>query len=629
MQILRAGALVVGTGCAGYNAADWLCAYGVPDVCLVTEGREAGTSRNAGSDKQTYYKLSLASGAADSPRQMARDLFAGGGVHGDTALCEAAGSARAFLKLNLLGVPFPTNRYGEFVGYKTDNDPRMRATSVGPLTSRAMTEALERSALQRGARLCDRMQVVRLIVEAGRVHGLLALDLDRLGEEDHGLTLFLTPFVVLCTGGPALVYERTVYPPSQTGCTGAALLAGAQGCNLNHWQYGIASTAFRWNLSGSYQQVLPRYVSVDAQGVEREFLPEALGGAARALRMVFRKGYEWPFDSARAAESSQVDLAVYRETEELGRRVYLDYAQDPAGFSAEAMGAEAREYLERSRALAPTPIERLRRMNPQAIALYRSHGIDLARDRLEIAVCAQHHNGGLAVDAHWQTSVEGLYAAGESAGTFGAARPGGSALNSGQVGSQRAAEHIAFLAARREPDEALALEAVRRFCAEMASRLDPSAPPPAQILASTRREMTRCAAHLRDEAGMAALAERIAGLPPVRARCAQELPDALRAQDVLAAQAAALSAMRLSAARSGSLGSALVRGRAAGDPLAGCALRTRREGDAFVSDYVPVRPLPAGDDWFETVWHEYNSIHRIAEEETEHGRNHSPDARGL
>ena len=105
------------------------------------------------------------------------------------------------------------------------------------------------------------MQVVHLIVEAGRVHGLLALDLDRLGEEDHGLTLFLTPFVVLCTGGPALVYERTVYPPSQTGCTGAALLAGAQGCNLNHWQYGIASTAFRWNLSGSYQQVLPRYVS--------------------------------------------------------------------------------------------------------------------------------------------------------------------------------------------------------------------------------------------------------------------------------------------------------------------------------------------------------------------------------
>ena len=98
---------VVGSGCAGLNAADWLAALGAEDVLLVTENMRYGTSRNTGSDKQTYYKLSLASGAADSPRQMARDLFAGGGVHGDTALCEAAGSARAFLKLNLLGVPFP------------------------------------------------------------------------------------------------------------------------------------------------------------------------------------------------------------------------------------------------------------------------------------------------------------------------------------------------------------------------------------------------------------------------------------------------------------------------------------------------------------------------------------------
>ncbi|MGI5883877.1 MAG: FAD-binding protein [Candidatus Spyradocola sp.] len=616
MKILRAGALVVGTGCAGYCAADWLCTYGVRDVCLVTEGREKGTSRNAGSDKQTYYKLSLAAGSADSPRQMARDLFAGGGVHGDTALCEAAGSARAFLKLNLLGVPFPTNRYGEFVGYRTDNDPRMRATSVGPLTSRAMTEALERSALQKGARLHDRMQVVRLVVAQGRVHGLLALDLDHLEDEDRGLTLFLSPFVVWCTGGPALVYERTVYPPSQTGATGVALLAGAEGCNLNHWQYGLASTAFRWNLSGSYQQVLPRYVSVDAQGVEREFLPETLGGAARALEMVFRKGYEWPFDSARAAASSQVDLAVYRETVELGRRAYLDYTREPAGFSPEALGAEAREYLERSRALVPTPVERLRRMNPQALALYRSHGIDLAREKLEIAVCAQHHNGGLAVDADWQTTISGLYAAGEAAGTFGASRPGGSALNSGQVGAQRAAEHIAFRAGAREPDAAFGRAEAARFLEELQARIDPSAPAPAQILGQTRQEMTRCAAHLRDEAGMAALEARIAALPPVRARRAQELPAALRAQEVLAAQAAVLSAMRLSAARSGSLGSALVRGKAAGDPLPGCVLRTRREGTGFASDYGPVRPLPEGEDWFETVWHEYNAVHHIEEEES-------------
>ena len=42
-----------------------------------------------------------------------------------------------------LGVPFPSNEYGEFVGYKTDHDPASRATSAGPLTSKFMTEKLQ------------------------------------------------------------------------------------------------------------------------------------------------------------------------------------------------------------------------------------------------------------------------------------------------------------------------------------------------------------------------------------------------------------------------------------------------------------------------------------------------------
>lgn len=63
-------------------------------------------------------------------------------------------------------------------------------------------------------------------------------------------------------------------------------------------------------------------------------------------------------------------------------------------------------------------------MNPGAIALYKSHGIDLARESLEIGVCAQHHNGGIAVDCHWETDIAGLFVVGEAAGTFGVRRPG-------------------------------------------------------------------------------------------------------------------------------------------------------------------------------------------------------------
>ena len=50
--------LIIGSGCAGFNAADRLYNFGVRDIAIITEGINMGTSRNTGSDKQTYYKLS-------------------------------------------------------------------------------------------------------------------------------------------------------------------------------------------------------------------------------------------------------------------------------------------------------------------------------------------------------------------------------------------------------------------------------------------------------------------------------------------------------------------------------------------------------------------------------------------
>lgn len=82
MALITLDAAVVGSGCAGFNAADWLWDFGVRDIGIFTDGILRGTSRNTGSDKQTYYKLSLAADEADSAAQMAADLFAGGGWTG-------------------------------------------------------------------------------------------------------------------------------------------------------------------------------------------------------------------------------------------------------------------------------------------------------------------------------------------------------------------------------------------------------------------------------------------------------------------------------------------------------------------------------------------------------------------
>ena len=56
---IQADALVVGSGAAGFNAAVSLKKQGLKRVVLISSGLERGTSRNTGSDKQTYYKLGL------------------------------------------------------------------------------------------------------------------------------------------------------------------------------------------------------------------------------------------------------------------------------------------------------------------------------------------------------------------------------------------------------------------------------------------------------------------------------------------------------------------------------------------------------------------------------------------
>ena len=580
--------LIIGSGCAGFHAAERLYRLGVRDIAILTEGRTMGTSRNTGSDKQTYYKLSLCGREGDSVREMAETLYGGGGVMGEIALTEAAYSARCFLHLVELGVPFPTNEYGEYAGYKTDHDPRSRATSCGPLTSKYMTEALERAVTEYGIELLDGLRAVRLLTEDGCIRGVAAVSMET-GE----YTVFSCRNVILCTGGPAGVYENTVYPESQHGGSGLAIEAGADMVNLEEWQYGIASTSFRWNLSGTYQQVLPRYFSVDEAGVTREFLFDALG--TESLGLIFLKGYQWPFDVRKTEGSSKIDLLVSREIKR-GRRVYLDFTRNPHGLENgfSVLPEEAYRYLERSEALFGTPIERLSKMNRGAIDLYRSHGIDLFREPIEIAVSAQHCNGGVAVDANWQTSIKGLYAAGEAAGTFGVYRPGGSALNSTQVGGLRAAEHIAA----QKDSSPIQAAYDHRPPVRYGENCVPT------LRTELRREMSRVADFERSIPGMQTLSERVGVLlehffETVTVPSEREVPELLQFRDMLLTMQSVLSAMLLSAKEIGTHGSAFIKDdpRPATQETRTTRTLTRRGG----SEIVPVSPLPDPELWFETL----------------------------
>lgn len=435
--MLRFNTVIIGSGAAGYAAADRLLSFGMKNIAMLTYSKNAGTSRNAGSDKQTYYKLSCTD--EDSAVKMADALSFGGGMHKDTAFVEASNSMHCFNHLVEYGVPFPTDKYGRFVGYKTDHDNARRGTSAGPLTSKYMTECLEKNVLSNKVfTLLDETAAIRIVTENNKAIGLIALQ--KNGSSYRFLPI-QAKYIIAATGGASTVYKNTVYPDSQAGAFGLLADAGCKFCNLTEWQYGIASLGVKWNLSGSYQQVIPTYYSVDENGNKTEFLNSVFKNTAEVCDNIFLKGYQWPFDSKKIHASSKIDLAVSREKAK-GRRVYMDFRKNPSGFDFTALSNTAKEYLLFAGADGKTPFDRLKQLNPQAIAFYKSRGIDLAEQPLEIAVCAQHINGGADVDINWQTSVENLFAVGETAGTFGIYRPGGSALNSTQVGALRAAEYI-------------------------------------------------------------------------------------------------------------------------------------------------------------------------------------------
>ena len=634
--------VIVGSGAAALNCADHLYSYGQRDIAVVTEKIGGGTSNNTGSDKQTYYKLSVSGSEPDSPYDMAKALFDGGSMHGDIALIEATMSTQEFFHLVNIGVQFPHDYLGGFVGYKTDHDPRQRATSAGPWTSSQMFKCLLGKVQDKSIPIFDEHDVIAILTEGNRVIGVAAIDKTNLESDTFGLLFFHAENVVFGVGGPGGLYKTSVYPKCHLGAIGLALEVGSRAVNLTESQFGLASTKFRWNVSGTYQQVIPRYISTDTQGEdEREFLNEYFPNMSKLATDVFLKGYQWPFDPRKIPNygSSLIDVLVYIETVVKGHHVFMDFRQNPQGnerigrFSFKDLEPDAYNYLKNSDALFGTPIQRLEKMNPMAIELYAKNGIDLKTEPLQVAVCAQHNNGGLAGDIWWESNIRHLFPVGEVNGSHGVYRPGGSALNSGQVGSLRAAQRIANVYTDSGfPPEAFEKVAMRRgqellLLMEKLGDTAGGHSEVAQFRDEFQQRMSSFGAHIRShetiKKALTRAYEQIVRFSQMRIAHRSEIPAALQNRHLVLAHAAYLEAIRAYLdAGGGSQGSYLVKDKN-GDPVLevlGEEWRYKPENPEmrqkvletvlgkdgkFHSEWKPRRPIPQETSWFENVWNSY------------------------
>ena len=661
--------VIVGAGAAGMNCAVHLYEFmkqkGVADaqtrIAVITRGLPLGASRMSGSDKQTYYKMGTSPDVSDSAESFAKTLTAAGCTHGDLALAEAVGSLREFYHLVQLGVPFPHDAMGSFAGYKTDHDPYERATSAGPKTSKMMSEFLQAQVETYGVAIFDQQEVVQLLTFAGgqkrSIVGVVTMDRKAQEGANYALNLFLAENIVLAAGGPGGLYETTVYPKGQLGIHGVAFEAGLAGENLTESQFGLASIKFRWNVSGTYMQVIPRIYSTDADGNdEREFLATYFPTMGKMASNIFLKGYQWPFDPQRIEnlQSSLIDILVFNETQK-GRHVFMGFRSNavPAGsmrqFDLNELEEEALSYLEQTGALQATPIQRLAHMNPLAIEIYSEHGIDLYSEPLEIAVCAQHNNGGFAVNKWWESNIPHTFVIGEMAGTHGVKRPGGSALNAGQTGGLRAAEYIANVYGCKTADYQSRSEFLDEQLKACVDRLDKIAAStgqytPVEVHKQIRLRMTASAGHIRqiDDAKQA-LVEAITLYDDIKNKGfkltgPRDILPAVQAQHLALTSIAYLKAIvTLLEQGSGSRGSHLVLSEDGleihpdiTDKAGGKALKLKPENEQlrnsvlrleynadspelFRAQNVVLRSAPSGRKAFESLWRDFRqaSIFKI------------------
>jgi len=284
-------------------------------------------------------------------------------------------------------------------------------------------------------------------------------------------------------------------------------------------------------------------------------------------------------------------------------------------------------------------------MNPDAIQLYRNNNIDIKVDPLEIAVCAQHNNGGLKGTIWWESNIKHLFPVGEVNGTHGVYRPGGSALNAGQVGSLRAALFISKKYDSKAPELNAFKDIIRKQMERTISftrnTIDSEADP--STITRTREEIQK---------RMSSHGAIIRNPDTIREACSDgwklyrqlqkrtlvnspsQLPAAFKNLDLCLTHALYLEAVREYINQNGkSRGSYIIPDSKGQKPCKNLddfwrfQLQTSRdlvakkileiyysEKDDIVTDWVDIRPVPTEPSWFETNWADFRE-NRIFEKE--------------
>jgi succinate dehydrogenase / fumarate reductase flavoprotein subunit/L-aspartate oxidase len=378
--------LVVGSGASGLAAAVSAQRSGAR-VALATKG-----SLQSCNSAKAQGGIQAAFGDDDSPEQHAEDVWKSSHETADRRLIEVlTGEAPGAIHwLEELGVQF-TRENGGYRLAKCGGASRKRLLQVGDRTGHAITAAL------------------RDAVEASSVLSLPKSPLSSLEAHENGWRARVgdhvvdAAAVVLAAGGRCYreAEERGELSTNHPGATGEvtqiALDLGADSRDMDALQYHPNGGAWPANMQGYSIPETTRAYGATLLNAEREEFTDALG----------------PRDEVSQAIFDEVAAGRGVETPDGRPAVYLDTTRVPE--------ADADVSL------------------PYMLRRYRAAGVDPLKEPILTYPVLHYQNGGLVIDEHAETTLEGVFACGEIAGgTHGRNRMMGNSLLECTVFGRRA-----------------------------------------------------------------------------------------------------------------------------------------------------------------------------------------------
>ena len=378
--------LVVGSGASGLAAAVSAHRAGASVALAAKDSLQSCNSAKAQGGIQAAF------GADDSPEQHAEDVWKSSHETADRRLVEVlTGEAPGAIHwLEELGVEF-TRENGGYRLAKCGGASRKRLLQVGDRTGHAITKAL------------------REAVEASSVRTFTKAPLRSLEPSPTGWRVVCgeqaidAGAVVLAAGGRCYreAEERGELSTNHPGATGEvtriALELGAESRDLDALQYHPNGGAWPANMQGYSIPETTRAYGATLLNAEGEEFTDPLG----------------PRDEVSQAIFDEVSAGRGVETPDGRPSVYLDTTRIPQ--------ADADVSL------------------PYMLRRYRAAGVDPLEQPILTYPVLHYQNGGLVIDEHGETTLEGVFACGEIAGgTHGRNRMMGNSLLECTVFGRRA-----------------------------------------------------------------------------------------------------------------------------------------------------------------------------------------------